>query len=173
MDGSVRATLAATGGHTWLGPCDSDDRRSSDGGVVACGRKTRRNLDNGNHEDGTQLISESGNALLGFAVVAPIVTLLLIAVLSAASVVWQREIAAEFLRQATSRAARVGADPVACNKWFVERTHELGLRTTRAVWETLAIGTTSVLTARAQLSTDPTAITPNIQLQLYASAVQE
>lgn len=100
-------------------------------------------------------------------------TLLLIAVLSAASVVWQREIAAELLRQATSRAARVGADPAACNKWFVDKTHAMGLRTTRAVWQSLAIGTTTVLTARAQLTTKPTAVAPSLQIPLFASAVQE
>lgn len=118
--------------------------------------------------------ADTGNALLSFIAVAPLVALLLIVVLEMSAVVWTREVASEQLRIAVADAARMGGSITQAQATVVENIAQNGITLVDQKWaqESLGFGE-YLISAAIELRPAGIALLPEMTVTVSAQAIKE
>lgn len=116
---------------------------------------------------------DAGNALLGFAIGAPLIGLMLVTVVEMSGVVWQRELTAELLRRSVSSAARLGGDQSAAATQFRIAAAAAGLAVSDIRWVERSVEGARLLSGNVKLLPVGITLLPGLALELAASSVIE
>ncbi len=96
--------------------------------------------------------SQSGSAVLGFALGAPLVLLMTLGVINVSAALWSREVASNLLQQMTIQASREGANLNAISLLWLRTISESHLDAQPIEWKVLTVGSsTRVVRASARL----------------------
>lgn len=119
------------------------------------------------------MTSDAGNALLGFAIGAPLIGLLLVTVVEMSGVVWQRELTAELLRRSVSSAARLTGDRAAAAAEFRMAATAAGVQVSSIRWIERPLDGARLLDGSVNLRPVGVTLLPGLALELVATAVIE
>lgn len=117
--------------------------------------------------------SDSGNAVLGFVAIAPLVSLLLVALVQMAGIVWTREIAAELLRNAVAIAARRGGVATAEYNELVDSLTGLGIQVERVQWSRVSLDGEDIYEVALQVKPAGITLIPELTTTISTTAVIE
>ena len=105
---------------------------------------------------------------------APLVALILLAVVQMAAVVWTREIVAELLRQSVTGAARLGGNASTAYSELSSNLDSRGIRVQKVTWSEISLGAGEKM-FEVTLEVIPPGISllPNLTTKVSSSVVVE
>ncbi len=96
--------------------------------------------------------SENGSAVLGFALGAPLVLLMTLGIINVSAALWSREVASNLLQQMTIQASREGANLNVISQKWQRALAESRLDAQPIEWQLTTVGvSTRVIKAKARL----------------------
>ncbi len=96
--------------------------------------------------------SENGSAVLGFALGAPLVLLMTLGIINVSAALWSREVASNLLQQMTIQASREGANLNVISQKWQRALAESRLDAQPIEWQLMTVGvSTRVIKAKARL----------------------
>lgn len=111
--------------------------------------------------------------MLGFATIAPLVSLLLVALVQMASIVWTREIVAEKLRESVANAARRGGSSSSAYAEFSDTLSDLRIPIRHVQWSEVPLAGESMYEVTVEIVPPGITLIPGISTSVSASAVIE
>ena len=117
--------------------------------------------------------SESGNAVLGFLAIAPLISLMLVALVQMAGVVWTREIAAELLRNAVALSARRGGNSAIEYSQLADSLTRLGIHIERVQWSRVSLDEEDIYEVALQVKPAGISLLPRLTTTVSTTAVIE
>ena len=120
-----------------------------------------------------RLRSECGNSVLGFVAIAPLVALMLTALVQMAGIVWTREIAAELLRNAVALAARRGGSSATEYGELADALTRIGIQIERVQWSRVSLNGEDMYDVSLQLKPAGISLMPGLTTTISTTAVIE
>ena len=111
--------------------------------------------------------------MLGFVAIAPLISLMLVALVQMAGVVWTREVAAELLRNAVALSARRGGSAATEYGELADALTRIGIQIERVQWSRVSLNGEDIYDVSLQLKPAGISLMPGLTTTISTTAVIE